>query len=777
MKKILSLVLVIALVLGSFSFAFAAGHAPDVDGTVYEEAVDVLMALGVVNGYPDGEYKPERVVTRAEMAKLLVEALGYGQLASGTAPYSDTAGHWAAGSIGLASGIGLVQGYPDGTFKPDASVSFDEAVTMILRALGYTDASLRGSWPTNYKIKAIDLGLYDDTTAQTGGANRGNVAIMLFNALDLVYGDVNADGVWTQNADAKKLIDKIGDKVPTTLTYANVYGTNKLKTLVNLEPYLYNKVEYYLNSKNEVALISKVDSKEYTNEFKELTTNGSIVLKLKDGTTTTKDFTLATSTFVFYNGTQTTYADGVLAAHIAVGDEVTVVYTEADGVKTVTGLKIWKSTDILANAYVTNAVTLGGSTTINLPKLSDGKVNVAAVTVEGDATILTEIKKDDVVHAYVSHTTVNGAPEKVKLIVARDTVEGKVTEVAGDNSTVVINGVKLENTADLEFTLNATVKVALDKNGEIFALLTTTATPANYALVKATQDSGGFASPAKVQVVTSAGNTVVYDLKSGVALPAQNIIVDLTLDTNGVVTTWSAVTLPIDVLGQTYNATTRVLGGTRLLNDNTVIFYRSGDTYSTLELSELGENVTGTALMVSSTSSFVKVLYLTDKGSAAVSTNVYAVIKSFVNIVDGSTNVQRVTHYLDAVYPVETLTNASGLADGKLNTLVRVDINAAGRITAITPATTAQSDIFDKWTNATVTAIEGNLIQFNDGSFYSLASDVVVYTMNAAGTSVTGVGTISDISVDQANQVVEAYRVGTTTNNATVKYIFIKPAL
>ena len=184
MKKILSLVLVIALVLGSFSFAFAATPADVVD-TDYEEAVEVLMALGVVNGYPDGTYKPERVVTRAEMAKLLVEALGYGQLAGGTAPYSDTAGHWAAGSIGLASGIGLVQGYPDGTFKPDATVSFDEAVTMILRALGYTDESLRGAWPTNYKIKAIDLGLYDDTSAQTGGADRGNVAIMLFNALGL----------------------------------------------------------------------------------------------------------------------------------------------------------------------------------------------------------------------------------------------------------------------------------------------------------------------------------------------------------------------------------------------------------------------------------------------------------------------------------------------------------------------------------------------------------------------------------------------------------------
>jgi hypothetical protein len=84
MKKILSLVLVLSLVLGTFSFAFADGHLPeDIVGEDYQEEVETLMALGVVNGYPDGTFKPERTVTRAEMAKLLVEALGYGELAEG----------------------------------------------------------------------------------------------------------------------------------------------------------------------------------------------------------------------------------------------------------------------------------------------------------------------------------------------------------------------------------------------------------------------------------------------------------------------------------------------------------------------------------------------------------------------------------------------------------------------------------------------------------------------------------------------------------------------
>src|SRR6056297_1179499 len=135
MNNILALVLVLSLVLGTFSFAFADGHLPeDVVGEDSEEAVATLMALGVVNGYPDGTFKPDRTLTRAEMAKLLVEALGYGDLAeSGTSTsFADAQGHWAQDYIGFAAAMDIVQGYPDGTFKPNQTMTMDEAVTMVV---------------------------------------------------------------------------------------------------------------------------------------------------------------------------------------------------------------------------------------------------------------------------------------------------------------------------------------------------------------------------------------------------------------------------------------------------------------------------------------------------------------------------------------------------------------------------------------------------------------------------------------------------------------------
>lgn len=211
MKRIFSLVLVFAMVLGSFGTVFAAADVAtedlkkvpsDVIGTEYEKAVSRLVAFDVLNGYKDGTYKPEQDVTRAEFAKILVEALGIGnaaKAAEGKVTFPDVpVSHWASGYVNVASGQGLVEGFPNGEFKPNDQVTYAEALTMLVRALGYQDSFLKGVWPGSHIAKAAEAGItsgvsYSDAR---GFANRGKVAQMVNNTLDadVVKVDTYKDG-------------------------------------------------------------------------------------------------------------------------------------------------------------------------------------------------------------------------------------------------------------------------------------------------------------------------------------------------------------------------------------------------------------------------------------------------------------------------------------------------------------------------------------------------------------------------------------------------------
>ena len=201
MKRILSLVLALSMVLGMFSFAFAANVAlSDIDGQYYQAAVEALVELGVLNGNPDGTFKGENVVTRAELSKMLVIALGQEQaakIAKGSTQFTDVAAdHWASGYINVAAQSKVIVGYPDGTFLPEEPVSYAEAVTMALRALGYKNVvETTGTWPTNYITKANELQLLKDmkNVDAEAGAKRGNVAILLWNMLRTEMWDIREE--------------------------------------------------------------------------------------------------------------------------------------------------------------------------------------------------------------------------------------------------------------------------------------------------------------------------------------------------------------------------------------------------------------------------------------------------------------------------------------------------------------------------------------------------------------------------------------------------------
>lgn len=191
MKKFLVVLLSAMMVFAFATTAFAAGQFTDIADLSKEsqDAISKLSALEIIGGYPDGTFKPSNTITRAEFAKMACVAGGMAEsadiLGGTTSQFSDVkANEWYTGYINLAVSQGYVKGYPDGTFKPNNTITNAEVITVIMRILGYND-NLPGPWPVDYVAKAGNLEITTGiVTSTNANAVRGDVARMIDNALD-----------------------------------------------------------------------------------------------------------------------------------------------------------------------------------------------------------------------------------------------------------------------------------------------------------------------------------------------------------------------------------------------------------------------------------------------------------------------------------------------------------------------------------------------------------------------------------------------------------------
>lgn len=162
MRKILALVLVLASLASFALVAGAATNYTDARNITHASAVDLLSGLGVVNGYENGSFKPTSSVTRAEMAKMLSFVMNggkdVGDMYAGACTFADSASHWAKGYIGYCVTMGLINGKNASTFAPDDKVTGYEAAKMMLCALGYK-ADLNGLTGAQWNTNAHTLGI------------------------------------------------------------------------------------------------------------------------------------------------------------------------------------------------------------------------------------------------------------------------------------------------------------------------------------------------------------------------------------------------------------------------------------------------------------------------------------------------------------------------------------------------------------------------------------------------------------------------------------------
>ncbi len=169
---------------------------------VGDDALNILTAMDVIQGDPDGNLRTEDLVKRSEFAKmavLLSEHKDKVSINSKTSVFIDCqASHWAAPYVKVAAENGIIEGYPDGRFGPDDYITYTHAVTIALRLLGYTNEDFGFSYPHGQLGMALSLKLNSGIDKSDDEyLTRGDVAIVLSNMLSASKKDSTSDYINT----------------------------------------------------------------------------------------------------------------------------------------------------------------------------------------------------------------------------------------------------------------------------------------------------------------------------------------------------------------------------------------------------------------------------------------------------------------------------------------------------------------------------------------------------------------------------------------------------
>ena len=194
MKKFLSLVLSLTMMMSLVAVNTSAKEFTDDSDITYDEAISVISEIGVVDGYEDGSFNPQGGLTRGAAAKIICNLIlgptTASELKADTAPFRDVStSNTFAGYIAYCAQQGIISGYADGTFRPSAGLTGYAFMKMLLGALGY-DAANEGYTGSNWSIQvakqALGIGLNAGLEGEFNGVDqvtREEACLYAFNTL------------------------------------------------------------------------------------------------------------------------------------------------------------------------------------------------------------------------------------------------------------------------------------------------------------------------------------------------------------------------------------------------------------------------------------------------------------------------------------------------------------------------------------------------------------------------------------------------------------------
>ncbi len=229
-------IIAIALIIFTFCIPFTTGYASTISTDDIEYA---MKSLNIMSGYADGSMHLDDKLTRAQFAKIIINASSYRNSVpskSRTSPFRDVPYTcWAAPYVSVAASNGLIKGYPDSSFMPDKNVTLEEAVTIILTVMGYKSEDFGSSWPYGQLSTANGIGLLKGCSAQAGTEiTRKDAMQIIYNMLN---GNTKSGTSYIESMGYKMLKDVIliaTSEEDSSIPYGNIStssGTYKLSNL------------------------------------------------------------------------------------------------------------------------------------------------------------------------------------------------------------------------------------------------------------------------------------------------------------------------------------------------------------------------------------------------------------------------------------------------------------------------------------------------------------------------------------------------------------------
>ncbi len=568
-NKILSLLTVFVMIFTLIPM-MTVGFSAVEEGSTQKTAIDTIVGIGLMNLDTDGNFLPDVQLTRSELASIIAKMYNTGD--SSTIQWKekffkeldeefttadtfsssvelftdvdDTSENYQA--IKTVSELGLMTGFTDGSFGPEAQLTYEQAIKVMVTMLGYkARAEVYGGFPMGYVRMANDLKLLNGLSATTGIITKGDIAVLIYNALDVRMLDIvsigenieytanNTDTFLTRFLGMRKITGRVTDNGFSNFIGAQV-KTRNFMTIAGIDVftgddkayargYIGRTVNAYVtDNKGEYSLVYAaldgldtvvtIDAKDF-----KAYTKGNISYKVGEGT---KSVSFDENAYMIYNGSGiSSYDEDTFKFDIGT---ISVVTPKGAGKADILIVEAFESYYVDYVDYVDKVIyskkTINGTyatDSINLNR--DENFNLIVKKADGTPAELSEILSDSVISVAegVNSMTVVTSLTKIQSFVLNEisTVEG-VTYVSNAKETYPLSDKFVSEKGVESITVGESYTLYADVFGEVvyFKLSSTASDKYNVGVIINSMQTSGLDASTAIKVINSEGAVVELNI-------------------------------------------------------------------------------------------------------------------------------------------------------------------------------------------------------------------------------------------------------------------------